>query len=81
MEIAKRRTLLLTDFPRMLYFETREETQNEDTSAGLSETQDVMKGEILMAQVRAVKKKSDVQYDHSTQKEMHLGSFDVITNV
>jgi hypothetical protein len=78
MEIAKRRTLILTDFPRMLYFAVSE---SGGESSGITDkvASEEMKGEILLAQVRAVAQKSEVQYDHTAHKALHLGSFDVIT--
>jgi hypothetical protein len=73
-ETPKRRTLVLTDFPRLIYFASCEVELNH------SKYSDTMKGEISWAQVQAVKKTSERPTEHGAQSSGQLGSFDVVTN-
>jgi hypothetical protein len=73
-ETPKRRTLVLTDFPRLMYFASCEVELNQ------SKYSDTMKGEISLAQVQAVKKTSERPTEHGAQTSWQLGSFDVVTN-
>jgi hypothetical protein len=76
---AKRRTLILTNFPRILYFSTHK--PKSDLSAGMNESPK-LKGEILLTIVRAVTMKLDDRTSsrQGAQQEDDLGSFDVVAN-